>query len=80
MKVILETDRLFLREYAEEDAEAFYREAVAISQESDFIALEAEALRKLVRFLDDRGRSDDAAAYSERLSELAPMPSAAEIA
>jgi predicted ATPase/class 3 adenylate cyclase len=64
----------------EEDAETLYREAVAISQESDFIALEAEALRKLVRFLDDRGRSDDAVAYTERLSELSPIPSTAQIA
>jgi len=63
-----------------DDAEALYREAVAISQESDFIALEAEALRKLVRFLEDHGRSDDMAAYTERLSDLAPIPSAAEIA
>jgi tetratricopeptide (TPR) repeat protein len=64
----------------EEDAETLYREAVAISQESDFIALEAEALRKLVRFLDDRGRGDDAVAYTERLSELSPIPSTAQIA
>ena len=64
----------------EEEAEALYREAVAISQESDFIALEAEALRKLIRFLEDRDRNDEAVGYAERLAELTPLRSTAEIA
>lgn len=64
----------------EEEAEALYREALGISQESDFTALEAESLRKLVRFLCDRDRSDAAVAYEERLAELVPAESTAEIA
>ena len=65
----------------EDEAEALYREALAITDELDFTALQAEALRKLVRFLEERGRSDEAAPYEERLAVLAPVPkSAAEIA
>jgi class 3 adenylate cyclase/tetratricopeptide (TPR) repeat protein len=64
----------------EEEAEALYREALDISEDSDFKALEAESLRKLVRFLEDRSRTEEAAAYAERLSGLTAVRSTAEIA
>ena len=65
----------------EDDAEALYREALAITEELDFTALQAEAMRKLADFLSERGRLDEAAPYEERLAVLAPVPkSAAEIA
>ncbi len=65
----------------EDDAEALYREALAITEELDFTALQAEAMRKLADFLSESGRLDEAAPYEERLAVLAPVPkSAAEIA
>jgi tetratricopeptide (TPR) repeat protein len=64
----------------EEDAEALYNEALTLGDETDFAALEAHVLQKLIRFLADRGRSDDAARYEKRLAELIPVESTAEIA
>jgi len=64
----------------EDEAEALYREALALADELDFAALQAEALRKLVGFLADRGRGDDAAPYEERLAVLVPAESTARIA
>jgi predicted ATPase len=63
----------------EDEAEALYRDALALASEVDFTALEAEALRKLIGFLDERDRNGDAAPYTARLAELSPE-SAAEIA
>ncbi len=64
----------------EEDAEDLYNEGLTLGDETDFAALEAHVLQKLIRFLADRGRSDDAAPYEERLAVLVPAESTAEIA
>ena len=65
----------------EDEAEELYREAVEIAKEMDFLALEAEAVKKLAQFLVDRGRREDAAPYEERLAELLPAAqSTADIA
>jgi predicted ATPase/class 3 adenylate cyclase len=64
----------------EDEAEGLYLEALALTDELDFAALQAEVLRRLVRFLADRDRSDDAAPYEERLARLVPAESTAEIA
>jgi tetratricopeptide (TPR) repeat protein len=64
----------------DDEAEALYREALALADNLDFTGLEAEALRKLIRFLEERGRNGDAAPYEERLAALLPAESTAEIA
>jgi tetratricopeptide (TPR) repeat protein len=64
----------------EDDAEAFLRQAVEIATEMDFLALEAEAIKKLAQFLAERGKRGEAAVYEERLAELLPAPSTADIA
>jgi class 3 adenylate cyclase/tetratricopeptide (TPR) repeat protein len=63
------------------EAEELYRAAVASAKRSDFKVLEFEPLEKLVGFLDERGRENEATVYRVRLAELSPPPpSAAQIA
>jgi tetratricopeptide (TPR) repeat protein len=64
----------------DDEAETLYREALGLADNLDFTGLEAEALRKLVLFLEERGRNGDAAPYEERLALLFPAESTAEIA
>ena len=71
---------VFVAQGREDEAEALFHEALAITQETDFTALEADALGRLSEFLVDRGRADEAAVYEERLAELLPSKRAAEIA
>jgi class 3 adenylate cyclase/tetratricopeptide (TPR) repeat protein len=63
-----------------DEAEAHFVEALGIADEVDFTALEAEVLRRIIRFLDDSGQNGKAAGYEERLAALLPAESAAEIA
>jgi tetratricopeptide (TPR) repeat protein len=63
-----------VRSAQERDAEAeeLLVEALAISDEVDFTALEAEVLRRIIRFLSDSGQNGKATPYEERLAELVP--------
>ena len=63
-----------------DEAEELFLEALAITDEFDFTALEAEALRRIVRFFEDSGQNGKAAPYEERLAVLVPAESTAEIA
>ena len=63
-----------------EDAEALLVEALAISDEIDFTALQAEVLQRIIRFLEETGQNGKAAPYEERLAALVPAESTAEIA
>jgi ATP/maltotriose-dependent transcriptional regulator MalT len=63
-----------------DEAEELFVEALAITDVFDFTALEAEALRRIVRFLEDSGQNGKAAPYEERLAVLVPAESTAEIA
>jgi predicted ATPase/class 3 adenylate cyclase len=65
------------------EAERLLRSAAAGLRKSPFRASEPEALRYLIRFLRERGRSDEAEPYETRLAELdigAPAERAARIA
>ena len=64
----------------QDEAEELFVEALAITDEVDFTALEAEVLRRIVRFLDESGQNGKAAPYEERLAVLVPAESTAEIA
>ena len=68
------------RRSGDDEAEELFVEALAITDEVDFTALEAEALRRIVRFLEDSGQNGKAAPYEERLAVLVPAESTAEIA
>jgi tetratricopeptide (TPR) repeat protein len=57
------------------EAEELYRAAVASANESDFKVLEIEPLERLVGFLEERDRANEATVYKVRLAELAPPPS-----
>jgi tetratricopeptide (TPR) repeat protein len=48
--------------------EELLRDALARAEESPFRLIEREALEKLVRFLRERGREDEAAPYEDRLA------------
>ncbi len=54
------------------DAEALLREALAIVEETGFTAIEVWVMSQLERFLRERGRDEEAAAYRIRLAEGAP--------
>jgi ATP/maltotriose-dependent transcriptional regulator MalT len=64
----------------DEEAEALLVEALTISDEIDFKALQVEVLERIIRFLDARGQNGRAAPYEERLAALVPAESTAEIA
>jgi class 3 adenylate cyclase/tetratricopeptide (TPR) repeat protein len=57
------------------EAEEYYLSAVSLARESEYKVLEIEPLERLVQFLRDRGRENDAIAYEVRLAELSPPPS-----
>ena len=63
-----------------EDAEALLVQALEISDEIDFTGLQAEVLQRIIRFLEETGQNGKAAPYEERLAELVPAESTAEIA
>jgi tetratricopeptide (TPR) repeat protein len=56
------------------EAEELYRTAVASARESDMKVLEIEPLERLVGFLEERGRENEATLYKVRLGELSPPP------
>ena len=55
------------------EAERLLRDALALVDESGFRGLQTWILSRLAGFLGERGRDDEAAAYRERLAELAPV-------
>jgi class 3 adenylate cyclase/tetratricopeptide (TPR) repeat protein len=57
------------------EAEHDFRSALALARESEFKVLEIEPLERLVQFLEDRGRENEATVYKVRLAELSPPPS-----
>jgi class 3 adenylate cyclase len=57
------------------EAEESYDSALSLARERDYKVLEIEPLERLVRFLQDRGRTNEAVAYEVRLAELSPPPS-----
>jgi class 3 adenylate cyclase/tetratricopeptide (TPR) repeat protein len=64
----------------EEEAEALLVEALTISDEIDFKAVQADVLQRIIRFLGECGQDGKAAPYEERLAALVPAESTAEIA
>jgi class 3 adenylate cyclase/tetratricopeptide (TPR) repeat protein len=54
------------------EGEALLRNALAMLEPSGFYALETWIMSRLEQFLRERGRDEEAAAYRERLAELAP--------
>jgi tetratricopeptide (TPR) repeat protein len=78
--IVLALAAVRIAQEREDEAEELFVEALAISDEVDFTALEAEVLRRIIRFLEDSGRNGKATPYEERLAVLVPAESAAEIA
>ncbi len=64
----------------DDEAEELFRSALALAEETEFKVLEIEPLQRFTRFLRDRGRTEEVAAYSSRFSELAPLTSTERIA
>ena len=62
------------------EAEEHFRSALALAEETDFKVLEIEPLERFTRFLRDRGRTDEAAAYAGRYAEFAPLTSTERMA
>ncbi|HEY2074150.1 MAG TPA: tetratricopeptide repeat protein, partial [Gaiellaceae bacterium] len=60
----------------DDEAETLIREAVETFRLYEFRALEHWALRRLIDFLRDRARDDDAVVYEERRSSLGPSSTA----
>ncbi|HJS49213.1 MAG TPA: AAA family ATPase [Gaiellaceae bacterium] len=54
------------------EAEDIFRNAIDIARKSNYRLYEQHPLERLVDFLRDRGREDDAVLYEARLAELAP--------
>jgi class 3 adenylate cyclase/tetratricopeptide (TPR) repeat protein len=65
---------------ADGEAEELFENAIALARKSQFKTLELDPLRRVVPFLRDRGRDEEAAAYEERLAELSPRASSERIA
>jgi class 3 adenylate cyclase/tetratricopeptide (TPR) repeat protein len=65
---------------ADDEAEELFEEALALARRSQFKTLEVDPLRRVVPFLRERGREDEAVAYEERLAELLPDTSTERIA
>jgi class 3 adenylate cyclase/tetratricopeptide (TPR) repeat protein len=57
------------------EAEESYCTAISLARESHYKVLEIEPLERLVQFLHDRGRENDAVVYEVRLAELSPPSS-----
>jgi class 3 adenylate cyclase/tetratricopeptide (TPR) repeat protein len=65
----------------DDEAEEIFREMVALARKSNYKLYEQHPLERLIEFLRERGRDDDAAGYEARLAELSPpSESAARIA
>jgi len=56
----------------DEEAEALLHEALAIVESTQFRGLQGWIMSRLEEFLRSRGRDEEAAAYRERLADLAP--------
>jgi predicted ATPase/class 3 adenylate cyclase len=54
----------------DEEAEALFRESIEILERTEYLRDLAEPFRAIIQFFEERGRVDDAAAFSERLAEL----------
>jgi class 3 adenylate cyclase/tetratricopeptide (TPR) repeat protein len=57
------------------EAEESYRTALSLAGERGYRVLEIEPLERFVKFLQERGRENEAVAYDVRLAELSPPPS-----
>lgn len=65
----------------DDEAERMLVDAVTLAREADFGVVELEPIERLVRYLRERGREEDAVRYEARLAELAaPVASTARIA
>jgi tetratricopeptide (TPR) repeat protein len=56
----------------DDEAEELFLSAIELTREGNAKAWEIEPLERLVTFLRDRGREDDAGPYEARLAELSP--------
>jgi hypothetical protein len=54
------------------EAEELYASAIALAREREYKVIEIEPLERLVQFLHERGRENDAVVYEGRLAELSP--------
>jgi class 3 adenylate cyclase/tetratricopeptide (TPR) repeat protein len=54
----------------DEEAERLFREALEILARTEWHGIQRKPLRALIRFLQERGRDDDARPFEERLAEL----------
>jgi tetratricopeptide (TPR) repeat protein len=57
------------------EAEELFAEALTLADDFNFRVDAIEPLQRLVTFLRDRGRDDEAATYEARLADLMPPPS-----
>jgi class 3 adenylate cyclase/Tfp pilus assembly protein PilF len=65
----------------DDEAEEILSEMVALARKSNYKLYEQHPLERLIEFLRERGREDEAAGYEARLAELSPpSESAARIA
>ncbi|HUF02033.1 MAG TPA: adenylate/guanylate cyclase domain-containing protein [Gaiellaceae bacterium] len=65
----------------DDEAEEILREMVALARKSNYRLYEQHPLERLIEFLRERGRADDASRYEARLAELStPATSKARIA
>jgi class 3 adenylate cyclase/tetratricopeptide (TPR) repeat protein len=78
--IVLSLAALRIAQEREDEAEGFFQEALAISDEVDFTFHQVEVLRRIIRFLDESGQNGKVATYEERLAVLVPAESTAEIA
>jgi tetratricopeptide (TPR) repeat protein len=58
----------------DDEAEELFREALAALEKTDFRLHHVQLTEKLVAFLRDRGRTEDASPYEARLAELSALP------
>jgi class 3 adenylate cyclase/tetratricopeptide (TPR) repeat protein len=54
----------------DDEAEALLREAIEILERSEYTRFLSEPLKAIIRFLEERERLDEVAAFAERLAEL----------
>jgi len=62
------------------EAEDLFHSALELTREGGFEVFEAEPLERLVGFLRDRGRGEEAVPYETRLAELSPPTRTSRIA
>jgi ATP/maltotriose-dependent transcriptional regulator MalT len=58
------------RQGRDEEAEALFRASVEILERSEYSRFLSDPLKTLIRFLEERGRADEAAPFRTRLAEL----------